>query len=119
MQSYAYDGAGQLIAQTDGLGNITHYSYDELGHQVQREQSGHSTQYVYDDAGHKISEYDAKGNRQYWAYDENGRLQAHTDLGGRISKYTHNRNGLLLTETHRLEKTNLSLLQRRPTATIR
>ncbi len=100
-QTYRYDGAGQLIAQADTLGNNTAYFYDELGHQVKTSHSGISgvTQYQYDDAGHKIAEQDAKGNKMTWRYDANGRLVAHTDLGGHQTEYTYNRNGLLLTES--------------------
>jgi len=99
LQRYQYNADGQLIQQTDGVGNTTKYWYDALGHQVKREsKEGIVSTYTYDDAGHKTGEEDANGNRQSWTYDANGRLIMHSDLGGHETRYTYNVNGLLLTE---------------------
>ena len=58
---YKYDNAGNLLTQTDALGNVTSYTYDFYGNPLTEQQSnGSSMLYVYDHMGRviKVSRYD-------------------------------------------------------------
>lgn len=97
-QYYQYDAEGQLLSQKNALGEGTLYAYDSLGNQIsKREANGSETRYFFDDAGHKTREIDALGKTQTWVYEKD-LLKAHIDLGGHTTTYTHNANGLVLTE---------------------
>ena len=54
-----YDTAGNVVSQTDGLGNTTRYTYDERSHET--------------------SMTDANGDTTLRAYDARGRLTSVTD----------------------------------------
>ncbi len=104
-QAYSYDETGELISQTNALGQSLLFWYDNLGHQImKRDANGRTTTSAYDDAGHKILEQDANGLSQAWAFNAEGRLQTHTDIGGHTTSYQYNKNGLLLAELSSLGK---------------
>ncbi|WP_058534249.1 pre-toxin TG domain-containing protein [Legionella saoudiensis] len=98
-QKYAYDEAGQLIIQENGVNDKITFTYDTLGNQIKKTDArGLSTDYEYDDYGHKIKETDALKKQQSWNYDAHGHLLSHTDLGNHTTFYEYNVNGLLLHE---------------------
>ena len=48
--SYAYDGFGDIVTQTDGKGVVTTMTYDRLGRMVTKTVAGNVSQWIYDTA---------------------------------------------------------------------
>jgi RHS repeat-associated protein len=79
--SNVYDGDGNLIKQTDPLGNLTTSAYDQLGDQTSvNEPNGGVTRYTYDNDGNKVSETGPTGARTQYTYDFMGRQVTSTVL---------------------------------------
>ena len=73
--AYAYDALGNLVGQTDELGNQTTFSYtaESLLEQVTYA-NGASQSLSYDLAGNITGETDAEGNAKQCQYDKANRL---------------------------------------------
>ena len=120
----AYDALGNLVGQTDELGNRTTFSYtaESLLEQVTYA-NGASQSLSYDLAGNVIGETDAEGNAKQYQYDKANRLIAVIDeMGGKTAyaydamdqivqvtdalrhttKYTYDKAGNLTSETDAL-----------------
>ena len=70
-----YDLAGNVVSQTDGLGNTTRYTYDEQSHQTSvTDANGDTTRFVYDPLGRLTSVVDPLGNETSYRYDDLDRL---------------------------------------------
>ncbi|MDX6740735.1 LamG-like jellyroll fold domain-containing protein [Actinocorallia sp. A-T 12471] len=78
-QSWTYDDAGQVAAETDGLGKTTTYTYDQLGNVAKIE--------------------DAKGGLTKTAYNANGQAVKTVTPGGAQRLATYDHLGRPLTET--------------------
>ena len=64
-----------LVEETDPLGHVTAYSYDEHGQPVEiTDAKGGKQQLEYDAAGLLVAHTDCSGKRTQWSYDERGRL---------------------------------------------
>jgi len=116
---FAYDPAGNLVAETDKAGHTTRYAYDALNRRTRKtDPLGNVTRYAYDDRDNLVALTDANGNTTRFAYDRNnrliketrplgeetvyaydpaGRLHRKTDAKGQRSRYTHDAAGRLVT----------------------
>ncbi|MEU9399231.1 LamG-like jellyroll fold domain-containing protein [Streptomyces sp. NPDC048242] len=77
--STQYNTAGQITTETDALGNVTSYTYDQLGDQVDETLPG--------------------GRTTHSAYDTNGDLLSVTDPTGAVAQSTYDYLGNELTST--------------------
>ncbi len=114
--TYAYDNAGNKIAETSALGNAqdgvdrarytTTYTYDALSRPVktvepftQVDDPGtpqlyqRVTKTFYDPAGNKVKVVDGNGHAAIYAYDARNRLTAETDALGNTTTYAYDRAG--------------------------
>ena len=89
--TYAYDHLGNLISQTDALGNVTKYAYNDRSELVsQTDPDGDVTTYTYDPAGNMLTMTDPDGNRTAWTYDALNRVTQETecvDTSSQASSY--------------------------------
>ena len=70
-----YDLAGNVVSQTDGLGNTTRYTYDERSHQTSvTDANGDTTRFAYDPLGRLTSVVDPLGNVTTYSYDDLDRV---------------------------------------------
>jgi len=73
--TFAYDGAGNLVTQTDHLGHAEQIRYDALGRKTSdTDVNGHIRHFVYDAGGNVVQDYvDGVSSRTYNSYDAFGR----------------------------------------------
>ena len=96
VETFAYDGVGNLISSTDAEDRSTYYQYDALNRLVQvRDPLDKTVQYIYDDR-HNLLQVINENNvllREY-AYDRNNRLtqEIWPDTGVFIFEYDGNGN---------------------------
>ena len=112
---FLFNGAHQLIAETDPLGHTTTYSWDRHNRLLScTDPLGHTTTYRYDDQGNPVSvtrpggqEVTARyndlglpvqvrgtdGNSVRHTYDQRGNRTSTTDSGGRTSHFAHDEGG--------------------------
>ncbi|MGW3357322.1 putative T7SS-secreted protein [Streptomyces bungoensis] len=124
---FLFNGAHQVIAETDPLGHTTTYSWDRHNRLLSStDPLGHSTTYRYDDHGNLSSvtrpdgqETTARyndlglpvqvrgtdGNTIRHTYDERGNRTSTTDSTGRTSVFTHDGAGRLTSITDPLGNT--------------
>jgi YD repeat-containing protein len=84
----AYDRVGNVVSQTEPLGNLTPADPDD-----------HVTSYAYDQVYQLLSVTDAEGNQAGYQYDNVGNLIEQTDPRGNPTGYTYDRNHRLTTLT--------------------
>ena len=78
--TFTYDADGNVLAWTNGRGDVTHYAYDELNRRISvTDPVGGLTQYAYDAVGNLISITDPLGNRTSYGYDVLNRMISATD----------------------------------------
>ncbi len=75
---YTYGSRGEILSETDALGQATTHTYDLLGRQR--------------------SVTDPDGNTTYYRYDAAGRLTELQDPVGNVTRFTYNARGQILTE---------------------
>ena len=115
---------GNVIKETDELGNITRAEYDQLGRLVKAyDENGYATEYKYDNLGRVIEQktpFEEKNGTVYYStkqiwYDNNGNIikeRVYTNAAGETSKYNEvkytydNRNRLVMTESNDGTKSN-------------
>ncbi|HEV3380095.1 MAG TPA: LamG-like jellyroll fold domain-containing protein [Trebonia sp.] len=84
-ETETYDGDGQVMSQTDALGNKTTYAYDQLGDETsETAPNGSVTSYTYDDDGEQLSATGPTGAEVEQTYDYLGRELTSTQ----IERYT-------------------------------
>jgi len=90
-------GRGQRVAETNELGDVTHYEHDANGYLSKTTFPDGSTRLqTWDDYGHILSETDELGNVTVYTYDEKGRLTGVAYPDGSTLSATHNEFGQLL-----------------------
>lgn len=117
--TYIYDLDGNLVSETDPMGNMTTYSYDLLNRKVAESDPAVSdggespvhpvTTYSYDAAGNLISVTDPNGNTTTYTYDALNRKTSETqpEVNGiaPVTTYTYDLEGHLLSTTDPLGNT--------------
>jgi RHS repeat-associated protein len=115
-----YDADGDILTETDPLGNVTRYTYDSYGNVLTTtDPTGLTVTNTYDTRGN-LKEikgqasgtmnfgYDAFGNlkemqdgagKTTFDYDSSGNLISQTDASGKVNTYTYDANGNRKTET--------------------
>jgi RHS repeat-associated protein len=80
-QSFSYDGFGNLLSQTDALGNTTAFTYDPTFNKVTsiKDPLGDTTLFTYDFGGNLQTQKDPNGNLTTYQYDQFGELKQATD----------------------------------------
>ncbi|UBF29556.1 hypothetical protein K9N68_14015 [Kovacikia minuta CCNUW1] len=118
--TFTYDGNGDVLTETDPLGNVTRYTYDSYGNVLTTtDPTGLTVTNTYDakgnlkeikgqSSGTKTFNYDASGNlkemqdgvgKTTFDYDSFGNLISQTDASGNVTTYTYDANGNRKTET--------------------
>jgi YD repeat-containing protein len=125
--SATYDGLGDVLSTTDGMGDTTTYQYDALGRQISSSQQvqgqTRTTQTSYDAFGRVLSTTDALGHTTTYSYnlathtttvttpdgvtmttvkDAYGDTVSITDGAGNTTSYTYDADGNLLSTTDAL-----------------
>ena len=126
METYQidYDFRGNVISETDELGNITSAEYDWLGRMIKSyDAKGYATEFTYDNLGRVIEQktpFEEKDGTVYYStkkvwYDNNGNIikeRVTTNAPGEAESYNEviytydNRNRLIMTHTSDGEKSN-------------
>jgi RHS repeat-associated protein len=77
----AFDERGNLLSQTDRLGQTTRYAYDPVFNKITRktDRLGRVTTYVYDARGNMVSMTDPLSQTWTYVYDANGQPTSMTD----------------------------------------
>ncbi|MBP7936251.1 MAG: PKD domain-containing protein [Phycisphaerae bacterium] len=118
---YDYDAAGNVVAETDGLGRRSEYTYDGQGHLLTEKDAlnnvttytystsgdlltstspvGAVVRMAYNDHGRVTSVTDPNGNTQTSAYDDRGNLVSVTDVTGNTTTFSYDARGHLLTKS--------------------
>ncbi|MCB8919469.1 MAG: hypothetical protein H6666_16245 [Ardenticatenaceae bacterium] len=103
---YAYDAAGNLVAETNANGQTTQYEYDAANRPTRVIlPNGASHQIRYDSAGRKTAEIDPLGHITRFGYDPAGQLISVTNPLSQTTRYTYNEMGQLITITDPLSRT--------------
>ena len=92
-----YDGHGNLLTETDELGNVTTYTYTARNQVASiTYPDGGLVQYVYDAKGQQISVLDQLGFNVATVYDNMGRVIKTVDGNGNVTTNTYNIKGQLV-----------------------
>jgi len=109
--NYTYvAGTDRLETETDPLGVVTRYEYDENGNLTGliRDCTGsleNVTTYSYDANGNLIGETDPLGNTTHYQHNDDGKMTRITDSLGNVTAYTYDDLGNRITETDALGNT--------------
>lgn len=88
--STSYDGAGNIAASTDELGNTTRYSYTADGNLAsQTNPAGGVTSYTYTPTGQVATRTDPNGGKTTYSYDALDQLIKLTAPNGGVTSYTY------------------------------
>jgi RHS repeat-associated protein len=88
--AYTYDGHGNKLTETDPLGNVTAYTYDGRGNMLTRtDAAGNVTTYTYDDNDNRLNETDPLGNTAVYTYTSFNKVLTKTDKAGRLTEYVY------------------------------
>ena len=91
-KTYSYDAYGNLISQTDVLGNETTYTYDVLNNKLTSTDAlDNTTSYTYDAVGNKLSEISPLNAVTNYTYDALNRVTEEVSVAaGTIITNTYN-----------------------------
>ena len=91
---WTYNAAGQVLTATDPLGNVSNYSYDNLGNLASYTNAmGQTTLYNrYNGGGKLLQSTDANGVVTSYSYDARERLIG-VSIGGQTTGYSYGANG--------------------------
>ena len=95
-----YRDAERVRVETDENGNATRYTHDAMGREVAiRNAAGDSRAMSYDYNGNKETESNFRNQLTSYEYDAANRLHQRTEPLGRVTDYTHDALGHVLSET--------------------
>ena len=106
--TYGYNSAGWQTTITDALGYVTTYGYDNDGRvtSITRPDpdgagalSAPVTSYTYDNIGRKTRITDSRSNYVSYAYNSLNQITSVTDQLGKVTSYTYDALGNVLTKT--------------------
>ncbi len=87
---FAYDGASQLVATTDPLGNVSRIEYDVNGAVTANVDAlGRRTTMTYDTLGRLVATTFPDGSTTATTYDANGNAITDTDPVGRVTSHAY------------------------------
>ena len=99
----------KLTALADANGNVTSYSYDQLGRLTKEtDPKGNEASYSYVAKGNLTAKTDANGNTITYSYDANGRLLKKSYPDNTEESYTYDAKGNILTATNKEISYNFS-----------
>jgi len=91
---------GRLLTVTDALGQVTKYSYDEVGDRIsQTDANNHATSYAYNRRGRRTQRTLPLGQAESYSYDAAGNLTSRTDFNGKTTTYSYDAGSRLLQKT--------------------
>ena len=102
--SFVYDARGRRTRETDSLGNITNYTFDESGNELTRSVTRtvagaprtETTTRVYDAENRVTEETDPTGAVRRTSYNGAGKVATSTDALGRVTRYAYDANARLV-----------------------
>jgi RHS repeat-associated protein len=102
-----YDAYGNVLTQTDGLGDTWTFTYDPVFNHVTSatDPLGNVTAHSYDVRGNLIRITDARGNSKVFTRDANGLVTAVQDEVGNVLKLTYDPLGNLISASNPLGQT--------------
>jgi len=90
---FEHDVAGNIVRETDQLGNSRTFEFDNMGNVVRETDAlGNMTVSTFDLANQRISERDERGHLMHFQYDNNGNMIRMSDPLGRHSRFAYDRN---------------------------
>ncbi|PYG87917.1 RHS repeat-associated protein, partial [Ruminiclostridium sufflavum DSM 19573] len=124
-EKYEYNQYGEVIRQTNSLGEATAYEYDEAGRLTKvTDPLKVTTKYSYDKLGSKLSMTDGRGKLTRYSYTAFGMLKAVTNPDGKTESYKYALSGKLACVTDKKGNKTLytydstgQLLEKRAAAT--
>ena len=105
---YAYDANGNLLSQSDGLGNTWKNTFDPNTNEIvtRTDPLGNTSKFAYDGRGNLTSLKDQKGNTFTYTYDGNGLLLTSTDPAGGVVTNGYDTTGNIISITDQLGNVN-------------
>ncbi len=102
--TYVYDTKGRRTRETDGLGNITNYTFDDNGNELTRSVTRtvagvprtETTTRVYDTDNRATQQTDPTGAVRHSTYNAAGKVATSTDALGRVTRYAYDANARLV-----------------------
>jgi RHS repeat-associated protein len=109
-KSFAYNGAGQLVRETDGNGHATTFGYDEAGNRTsEKDALGHETKWTYNSTHEVISTTTPVGETTTIKRDGNGNVESISRPGPgeatQATSFAYDAHGQLESVTDPLERT--------------
>jgi RHS repeat-associated protein len=103
---YKHDGLGNIVEQTDAVGNTISYSYDPVFNKLasKRNKRGYTTDYKYDAYGNLEKILKPLGVVEEFKYNEHGDLLSFTDGKNNKTDFEYNLNGYLIRITNAVRK---------------
>lgn len=99
VQEFQYDAVGNVVAETNGLGQTTHYRFNALYQRIKATNAiAQTTTFSYDVAARLTEVMEQEAAIYQQRYDHEGRLTSYTDANGNETSYRYDRTGLLLEE---------------------
>ncbi|WP_026651312.1 DUF6531 domain-containing protein [Butyrivibrio proteoclasticus] len=86
VSSFAYDGRGRMISETDGDGHTTKYVYDKNSNLIEKiDATGGKYLYKYDALKRVVETTDPIGRKTFMSYNATGKLASTTDYSGVVT----------------------------------
>ena len=94
-QTFTYDTNGNILTQTDALGNTTTFTYDPVFNNVTSitDPLGHQSTYTYDSKGNLLTASDANGKTTTMTYNANGQVVTIADPLGKVTTIAYGPTG--------------------------
>lgn len=107
-QGFTHDANGNVLSQTDTLGNTTRFTYEPVFNKVNSitDPLGHVTSLTYDAHGNMLTRTDANGHTTSFAYNSFGQMTQITDALGNKTTYGYDGLGNLDSVTDPLGNTS-------------
>lgn len=106
-QHFTLDANGNVLTQTDALGNTGTFAYEPSFNKVTsiKDPLGNSTTFTYDSAGNLLTRTDANGHMTSFAYNSFGQVIQITDPLGQKTTFSYDGQGNLISTTDPLGDT--------------
>lgn len=99
ISSIVYDDVGNMLSETNPLGDTTSFSYDSHGNLLtETNPLGHTTTSTYDSRDNLLTNTNALGHPITMTYNARGQTRTETDAKGNTTSYSYDAQGNLLTE---------------------